>query len=151
MLKFVVNTLPAFLFLFLFFQSSSMGKRADSALEFSIRIPKLIHNILFPGAPCNARPLRSIIITSSSLICTISVMVSSIWTTFHYEGNPSEKLIMYRFHLSIILYFFIISVLMAWIIIALQMRNIPLYGRMLIIVFVLILLFYISRPIIHLF
>jgi len=151
MLQFVLDTLPAFLFLFFFFQSSSSGKRANSDLEISIRIPKIMHKILFLGAPWKVRPLRSVIVTSSSLICTISVVISSIWTTFYYEGISSDKLIIYRFHLSIILSFFSVSVLIAWVVIALQMRGIPLYGRILIIALISFLFAYVLLPIIHLF
>lgn len=68
MLEFVMNIAPAFFFLVFYVNFSMKGKEAGGA-EGSIRLPRFLHRVLFPGAAYNARPLYIVLVTAVSLVC----------------------------------------------------------------------------------
>ncbi len=148
MLEFVMNIAPAFFFLVFYVNFSMKGKEAGGA-EGSIRLPRFLHRVLFPGAAYNARPLYIVLVTAVSLVCTVLVGIAGVFT-FFAEGAWEERMGGYQLMIGILTLLFLASVMVAGILIALRGRF-PLPARILMILVALALLAWLLRPVIFYF
>ena len=144
MLEFVMNIAPAFFFLVFYVNFSMKGKEAGGA-EGSIRLPRFLHRVLFPGAAYNARPLYIVLVTAVSLVCTGLVGIAGV-LTFFAEGAWEERMGGYQLMIGILTLLFLASVMVAGILIALRGRF-PLPARILMILGALALLAGLLRPV----
>lgn len=145
MLQFVMNIAPAFFFLVFYVNSSMKGKKAGGA-EGSVRLPRLLHRVLFPGAAYDVRPLYIVLVTAVSLICAVLAGIAGVFT-FFAEGAWVERMGGYPLMIWPLMLLFLTSVMVAWILIALQGRF-PLPARVLMILMALALLAWLFRPVI---